>query len=250
MHNTLRIAWRQTVVHMTDPLSLLAFALIIVGQEIGWRLIYVSIDSPQSVSLSVIYGFMKLSAILAAISAGARVWQRDRNDRSIVLELLPPAGRLESFVGRFGGLLLMVVLYACVSAAITWQPTMGPIQAMRPAVALIAMEQLIVGCAAAFFALNAGPVIGAFLSLVTWLCALLVPMLIGHLNNQYSPLLGILQKTAEVVGIHRLHVIDAYAIAEARPVLIQWPELIGYSLSVSGLFVFASLIVFSSRKLA
>jgi hypothetical protein len=236
MVRIVHIAWQSLKQNLSDPIVGVGVLLFVGGQELAWRLGSLSIDSPQSVSLSMIQVALHSIGGVVAISVGSRAWQRNRFDQSIENEHLPPSGPTQSYFGRAFALICTLLIFTLLCVVVAWVPTLQSIAAMRPAFGASFMEQVILGSAAASFAMLLGPLLGALTAGVFWVASLGLPLVMGNLIYKYSPARQALLELSDLISLQRLHLIDAYAIADGVATAPNWPQLCGYAGSAAGFF--------------
>ncbi len=164
--NTFREAIRDKVLY-----NLVFFALLVMGASVVIGSMTLGEDVKIILDLSL--AAMSVFGLLIAIFVGIGLVHKEIQRRTIYLLLAKPISRLEFVIGKYLGLLLVIILNvsimtAALFALLAFSSPAGTSSGVFIAVLLILVELMVVTAVAVLFSTFSTPTLSAMLTLGVW----------------------------------------------------------------------------------
>ena len=248
--NTFREAVRDRVLY-----NLIFFALLMIGAAILVGQISIGIERMVIINLGL--SAISVFGIIMAIFIGVGLVYKEMEKRTLYSLLSKPIRRWEFLVGKFGGLLLTLVVNTalmtlglglalyCVSRK--FERTDATILV---AVYFILLELALVTALALFFSCFTTPMLSTLYTLGIYVAGVFAPGILGVSQFTQNGAVAAITRLVYYVlpNFHNFSVIAAAAHGEAVPMALIWHNTLYAALYVALLLVAASA-VFSGRNL-
>ncbi len=248
--NTFREAVRDRVLY-----NLIFFALMMIGAAILVGQISLGIERIVIINLGL--SAISIFGIIMAIFIGVGLVYKEMEKRTLYSILSKPIRRWEFLVGKFGGLLLTLVVNTSLMtlglAAALWfvgRKFERPDATILVAVYFILLELALITALALFFSCFTSPMLSALYTLGIYVAGVFAPGILGISQFTPNPVLAAIARFVYYVlpNFHDFNVIAAAAHGEAVPLTLIWHNTLYAVLYVILLLISASA-VFSGRNL-
>jgi ABC-type transport system involved in multi-copper enzyme maturation permease subunit len=248
--NTFREAVRDRVLY-----NLVLFALMMIGAAILVGQISLGIERLVIINLGL--SAISIFGIVMAVFIGVGLVYKEIEKRTLYTLLAKPIRRSEFLVGKYGGLLLTLLVNTSfmtlgLGAALYYvgRPFVRADAWILVAVYFILLELALVTALALFFSCFSSPMLSALFTLGIYIAGVFAPDMrdIGEFTQ--SPAL----KGATTVlyylvpNFHNFNVIAAVAHGEAVPAALIWQNTL-YAIAYVSVVLIAASAVFSRRNL-
>jgi len=248
--NTFREAVRDRVLY-----NLVLFALMMIGAAILVGQISLGIERLVIINLGL--SAISVFGIVMAVFIGVGLVYKEIEKRTLYTLLAKPIRRSEFLVGKYGGLLLTLLVNTSfmtlglgVALYYVGRPFVRADASILVAVYFILLELALVTALALFFSCFSSPMLSALFTLGIYVTGIFAPDMKGISEFTKSPVL----KTAATVlyylvpNFHNFNVIAAVAHGEAVPVAMIWQNTL-YAVAYVSVVLIAASAVFSRRNL-
>ncbi|HTW23032.1 MAG TPA: ABC transporter permease [Candidatus Baltobacteraceae bacterium] len=248
--NTFREAVRDRVLY-----NLVLFALMMIGAAILVGQISLGIERLVIINLGL--SAISIFGLVMAVFIGVGLVYKEIEKRTLYTLLAKPIRRSEFLVGKYGGLLLTLLVNTSfmtlgVGVALYYvgRPFVRADAWILVAVYFILLELALVTALALFFSCFSSPMLSALFTLGIYVTGIFASDIRGFgefTNNEAL-------KTATTVlyylvpNFHNFNVISAVAHGEAVPVALIWQNTL-YAVVYAGVVLIAASAVFSRRNL-
>ncbi|HTX14303.1 MAG TPA: ABC transporter permease [Candidatus Baltobacteraceae bacterium] len=248
--NTFREAVRDRVLY-----NLVLFALMMIGAAILVGQISLGIERLVIINLGL--SAISIFGLLMAVFIGVGLVYKEMEKRTLYTLLAKPIRRSEFLVGKYGGLLLTLVVNTAFM-------TLGLVAALyyvgRPfvsadawifvAIYFIVLEFALVTAIALFFSCFSSPMLSALFTLGIYVTGVFGTDIRDFGEFTKSPVLKVATRSLYYVipNFHNFNVIGAVAHGEAIPVSLIWQNSL-YAILYVTLVLVAASAVFSRRNM-
>jgi ABC-type transport system involved in multi-copper enzyme maturation permease subunit len=248
--NTFREAVRDRVLY-----NLIFFALLMIGAAVLVGGISIGIERDVIVNLGLTA--ISLFGIIMAIFIGVGLVYKEIEKRTLYSLLAKPVRRWQFLVGKFGGLLLTLVVNTILMAIglavallyVAHKFESGDVTILI-AIYFVLLELALITALALFFSCFSSPMLSTLYTLGIYVAGVFTPDIrdIGQFTT--NPTLKIVAKCLYYVlpNFHNFNIIAAAAHREAIPHALIWQNTL-YAVLYSVLLLLAASAVFSGRDL-
>jgi len=248
--NTFREAVRDRVLY-----NLVLFALMMIGAAILVGQISIGIDRLVIVNLGL--SAISIFGLLMAVFIGVGLVYKEMEKRTLYSLLAKPIRRSEFLVGKYGGLLLTLVVNTFfmtlgLAAALYYvgRPFVREDAWILVAIYFILLELALVTALALFFSCFSSPMLSTLFTLGIYVTGVFGTDIRDFGDYTKSPALKVATRVLYylIPNFHNFNVIAAVAHGEAVPAALIWQNTLYAALYVALVLVAASA-VFSRRNL-
>jgi ABC-type transport system involved in multi-copper enzyme maturation permease subunit len=248
--NTFREAVRDRVLY-----NLIFFALMMIGAAILVGQISIGIDRIVIINLGL--SAISIFGIVMAIFIGVGLVYKEMEKRTLYSLLAKPVRRWEFLIGKFGGLLLTLVVNTALM-------TLGLAAALYyvsrhfersdvtilTAIYFILLELGLITALALFFSCFSSPMLSILFTLGIYVAGVFAPDIKGISEFSNSPVMAAFGKFVYYVlpNFHNFNVIAAAAHGQFIPVALILQNTL-YAALYAGIILIAAAAVFSGRDL-
>jgi ABC-type transport system involved in multi-copper enzyme maturation permease subunit len=248
--NTFREAVRDRVLY-----NLIFFALLMIAAAVLVGGISIGIERDVIVNLGLTA--ISIFGIIMAIFIGVGLVYKEIEKRTLYSLLAKPVRRWQFLVGKFGGLLLTLVVNTLLMGVglavallyVAHKFERGDLTILI-AIYFVLLELALITALALFFSCFSSPMLSTLYTLGIYVAGVFAPDIrdIGQFTT--SPTLKIVAKCIYYVlpNFHNFDIIAAAAHREAVPHALIWQNTL-YALLYSALLLLAASAVFSGRDL-
>jgi ABC-type transport system involved in multi-copper enzyme maturation permease subunit len=248
--NTFREAVRDRVLY-----NLIFFALMMIGAAILVGQISLGIDRMVIINLGL--SAISIFGIIMAIFIGVGLVYKEMEKRTLYSLLAKPVRRWEFLIGKFGGLLLTLVVNTALmtlglAAALYYVSHHFERSDVTILIAIyfILLELGLITALALFFSCFSSPMLSILFTLGIYVAGVFAPDIKGISEFVKSPMMAAAGKFLYYVlpNFHNFNVIAAAAHGEAIPAALVLQNTLYAALYV-GILLVAAAAVFSGRDL-
>lgn len=248
--HTFREAVRDRVLY-----NLVFFALLMMGAAILVGQISIGIERLVIVNLGL--SAISVFGLVMAVFIGVGLVYKEMEKRTLYTLLAKPIRRSEFLVGKYGGLLLtLLVNTLCMTlglaAALYYvgRPLVRSDASILVAIYFILLELALVTALALFFSCFSSPLLSALLTLGIYVTGVFATDIRDFGQFTRSSLLGVTTRTLYhvVPNFHNFNVIALAAHGESVPGRLIWQNTL-YAIVYVALVLVAASTVFSRRNL-
>jgi ABC-type transport system involved in multi-copper enzyme maturation permease subunit len=248
--NTFREAVRDRVLY-----NLIFFALLMIAAAVLVGGISIGIERDVIVNLGLTA--ISLFGIIMAIFIGVGLVYKEIEKRTLYSLLAKPVRRWQFIVGKFGGLLLTLVVNTILMAVGLAVALLYVAHKFEPgdvtilvAIYFVLLELALITALALFFSCFTSPMLSTLYTLGIYVAGVFAPDIRGIGQFTTNPTLKIVAKCVYYVlpNFHNFNIIAAAAHREAIPRALIWQNTL-YALLYSVLLLLAASAVFSGRDL-
>jgi ABC-type transport system involved in multi-copper enzyme maturation permease subunit len=248
--NTFREAVRDRVLY-----NLIFFALLMIAAAVLVGGISIGIERDVIVNLGLTA--ISIFGIIMAIFIGVGLVYKEIEKRTLYSLLAKPVRRWQFLVGKFGGLLLTLVVNTLLMAVGLAVALLYVARKFEPgdvtiliAIYFVMLELALITALALFFSCFSSPMLSTLYTLGIYVAGVFAPDIRGVGQFTNNPSLKIVAKCIYYVlpNFHNFNIIAAAAHREAIPHALIWQNTL-YALLYSALLLLAASTVFSGRDL-